>query len=148
MYAFPSLLIVITFPAVSSTEYPPVCASYNCLSRQCLLMLPLRLSIYTSLQPRSQLLCLRLAGSTIFTGSIPTSDSIGISKMKAHWSPTPYPNGITHALLILMSLDTHNQSIGFDPLKNVAPGLSPVCWMIASRKSSPSLSACALPRAP
>jgi hypothetical protein len=90
-------------------------------------MLPLRLSIYTLLHPGSLLLSLRLAGCTIFMGLIPTSNSICTSKMNARWSPTLYPNSITHALLILMLLDTHSPSIGFDPLKNIAPGLLPVC---------------------
>ncbi len=46
------------------------------------------------------------------------------------------------------SLDVHRPSIGFKPRKNVASGLLPVWWMIASRRSGPSLSARALPSGP
>ncbi len=63
-----------------------------------------------------------------------------MSRMNARWSPTPYPKGITHALLISRSPDIHIPSTGFDPWKNVAPGLAPMCCTIASLKSSPFLS--------
>ena len=42
-------------------------------------------------------------------------------------------------------LDTHNPPIGLEPWKNVAPGLVPVWCTIASRKSSPFLSASSFP---
>jgi hypothetical protein len=60
----------------------------------------------------------------------------------------PYPNGITHALLMLRSLDTHKLSIGLELRKNVAPGCFPVCWITAFLRLSPSLSESALPEAP
>jgi hypothetical protein len=39
----------------------------------------------------------------------------------------PYPNGITHALLMSRLLDIHSLLIGLKPQKNVVPGLVPVC---------------------
>ena len=59
-----------------------------------------------------------------------------------------YPKGITQALLISRSLDTHIPLIGLELRKNVAPGLAPVCCTIASCRSNPSLSASSLPSGP
>jgi hypothetical protein len=81
-------------------------------------------------------------------GSTPTNDSSGMSRINVQWSPVPYPNGITQALLTSKSPYTHNPLIGNFPQKNVAPGLVPVCWRIASRRFSPSLLASAFPRGP
>jgi hypothetical protein len=89
-------------------------------------MFPSRLAMYSLLHPGSLLLSRRLASCSIFTGLMPTNDLIGISKIYARWSPTPYPNGITQALLMSMSPDTHKPSMDFVPLKKAAPGLLPV----------------------
>jgi hypothetical protein len=148
MYDFPLSSMMITLCAVSSVKYPPVCASCSRSSRRYLMMLFSRLSQYALLHPGSQLLSCRLAGRTIFTGSTPTRDSIGMLRINAWWLPTPCPKGITQSILTSMLLDIHSPSIGFDPLKNVAPALLPVCWRIASCKSNPSLSANAFPIAP
>ncbi len=104
--------------------------------------------MYALLHPGRQLLSLQLAGQTIFTGLTPKWNSIGMSRMKARWSPTPYPNGITHALLMSRLLDTHKPLIGFEPWKNFALGRAPVWWRIALHKSNPSLSTKAFPRLP
>ncbi len=95
-----------------------------------------------------QLFSLRLAGLTILTGLMPTSDSNVILRMKARWLPTPNPKGITHMLLISRSLDTQRMSIGCRPQKKVAPGLALVWDKIASCRLSPSLSASAFPSLP
>ena len=148
MYDLPSSLIAITLFAVSSAEYPPVCASYSRSSRRCLTIFFSRFSMYASPHFGRRLFRRRLTGLKIFTGFSPTSDSNGMSSMNALWSPTPNPNGITQALLISSSLDTQRPSIGRFPWKKVAPGLAPVCSLIASLRSGPSLSASALPRLP
>ncbi len=83
MYAFPSLLIMITLLARSSSELLPVCTLKSCLSKQCHVMLPSRLSIYDLLHPGSQLFSRLPTGQMILTGSIPTSDLIGVSRIKA-----------------------------------------------------------------
>jgi hypothetical protein len=85
---------------------------------------------------------------TIFTGSKPTNNLSGMLKINVRWSPMPYPNGITQLLLTSKSPNIHNPSIGNFPWKNVAPELVPVCWRIASHRSSPSLFASAFPRGP
>ncbi len=105
MYAFPSSLIINIILARYSSEYKPVCASKSHLSKQCLTMFALRLSIYDLLHLGSWLLSRWPTGCTILIESIPINDLSGKSKMKAQWSPTPYPNGIMHDLLMLRSLD-------------------------------------------
>ena len=127
MYALPSSSIRIIFRARISLECVPVCALCSRSSSQCCVMLDSRLSMYALQQPESLLFSPRPAGQTIFTGSTLISDSKGTSRTKAQWLPTPYPNGITQALLISMSPDTHILLIGLDPWKKVAPGLVPVC---------------------
>ena len=148
MYDFPSSSIAITLFAVSSAEYPPVCASYRRSRRRCLTMFFSRFSMYASPHFGRWLFRRRLMGLRILTGFSPTSDSNGMSSMNALWSPTPNPNGITQALLMSRSLDTHSPSINREPRKKVAPGLVPVCSLIASLRSGPSLFARAFPRQP
>ncbi len=121
--AFPSLSMMMTLLAISSVESPPVRALCNRSSSQCHTMLDSRLSMYVLVHPGSLLFSCLLAGLTIFTGSTPTNDSIGMSMMNVQWSPTPYPDGITHALLMSRSFDTHIPSIGLELIKNVAPRL-------------------------
>ena len=41
--------------------------------------------------------------------------------MNKRWSPTQYPTGITYAPTTVKSDVAHNQSIGVDPRKYVAP---------------------------
>ncbi len=113
-----------------------MCASCSRSNSQCCVMLDSKLSMYALQQPASLLFSHRPTGRTIFTGSTPISDSRGMSRTKAQWLPTPYPNGITQALLISMSPETHIPLIGLDPQKKVAPGLVPVCWTMASQVKS------------
>jgi hypothetical protein len=148
MYAFPSSSIRMIFRARSPLEYLPVCVSCSLSSRQCWVMLDSRLSMYALQQPGSLLFNLRPTGRTIFTGPIPITDSSGRSRTNVRWLPTPYPNGITQALLISRSPETHMPSIGLEPRKKVAPGLVPVCWMTASHRLILSLSPSSLPSRP
>jgi hypothetical protein len=50
-----------------------------------------------------------------------------------------------HALLMSRSLDIHIPLIGFEPQKNVVPGLLPMYWTIASCRSNPSFSPSSFP---
>ncbi len=123
MYHFPSSSMIIILLARSLLEYEPVCASKSHLSKQCLTIFASRLLMYDLLHSGSQLLSRRPTSHTILTGSIPINDLSGKSRMKARWLPTPYQNGITHALLMSRSLDIHIPTIGFEPRKNLVPGL-------------------------
>ncbi len=148
MFVCFSLSMMITLFACSLSEYTPVCTSCSRFSKRCCMMLDWRLSMYDLLHPGRRLLRWWPAGWMILTGLTPTNDLIGTFRMKAWWLPTPYPNGITHELLMSRSLDIHKPSIGLETWKNVAPGLVPVCWTIASCRSNHSLSTRALTRAP
>jgi hypothetical protein len=145
MYAFPSSLMIIFLLARSSLEYKPVCVLKSRSSKQCLTMFALRLLMYDLLHSGTWLLSRRPTGCTILNGSIPINDLSGKLRMNAWWLPTSYPNGITHALLLLRSLDIHIPLIGFKPQKNVAPGILPMYWTIASRRSNPFLSPSSFP---
>ncbi len=123
MYALPSLSIRMIIRASISSECAPLCALCIRSNRQCPVMLDSRLSMYALQQPASLLFSLHPTGQTIFTRSTPINDSKGTSRTKAQWSSAPYPNGITQALLISRSSETHIPSIGLDPRKKVAPGL-------------------------
>ncbi len=123
MYAFPSSLMMTTFLPCSLSEYTPVCTSYHRSSEQCFMMLDLRLSMYDLLHPGRRLLRHQLASQTILMGLMPINDSIEISRMKAWWLPMMYLNGITHALLMLRSLDIHGPPIGLEPRRILRLGL-------------------------
>ncbi len=148
MYAFPSLSMMIMPCCCSESVNAPLCASWSCSSSLCLMIFDSRLVMYCLLHPGSLLFNLLPDGRTILTGLIPTSNSSGMSTMNAQWSPTPYPNGITHALLMLRLLVTQKPSMGLEPWKNVAPGCVLVCCTTASLMSSPALSDSAVPKAP
>ncbi len=120
MYALPILSIRMIFHARISLECVPVCALCSCSDRQCHVMLDLRLSMHALQQPASLLFSRRPTGRTIFTGLTLINDSKGTTRMKVQWLPTPYPNGITQALLISRSPETHIPSIGLDTRKKVA----------------------------
>jgi hypothetical protein len=60
----------------------------------------------------------------------------------------PNPNGMAHALLMSRYLDTQSPSIGRDPRKNVAPGLVPVCSLIALHRLGPSVSVSSFSQVP
>ena len=76
-------------------------------------------------QPGSLKFNLQPTGRTIFTGLVLITNSNGMLRTNARWSPTPYPNGITQVLLISRSTETHMPSIGLEPRKKVVDdGLS------------------------
>ncbi len=109
----PSSSIFITFPALSSGVYMPVCASCRHSSSRCHMMFDSKLFMYALPHCGSLLFSLWLTSRTILVGFSPTSDSSVMLRMNAQWSPTLYPNGMIQALLISRSLDAQSPSIWF-----------------------------------
>jgi hypothetical protein len=125
-----------------------MCTSWSLSIRRCCRMFSSRDLLYAAAQCGVLLFSLREAGRTIFVGLFPISDSSVMSNTNMRWSPTPYPNGITHAFTSSMSLDTHSPSIGLLPQKNVVPVRFPVCCRTASCSARPEVLARARPKGP
>ena len=99
------LLLLCASPVLSISLFRIICFSSS--------------SAYRSATPGSFVFRRLDTGRIILGGDSPIKSTVAISMTKSLWSPIPYPDGITEALLIEMSKVAHIPSIGFEPQKNV-----------------------------